>query len=279
MPPEIATPTQETTPVTTEVIPEAATEESAAPPETSAEQAETPALEEETPFGIIGDSKFKDVYDLVEHPEVKTFLDREVRRSEEKYAQASEQRIAEATRNWEATQLSRSFAGQMGIVLEKLDDNDVQGFERALSKVESMMEGYKPELQQSLKAEGATTAANIFFKEILDRAPDRRSRDDLEDFGISEFRKSGQEAWGSMLDRLMKAHGDSREDSGYKRGLKEGAERAAETSKVQNRENGAGPDTTQAKSSSNQTLEQELLDPNTPVQRLIEIRQQQRAGG
>lgn len=271
--------TQEATSPPTEVIPEVVTADAATPPEPSAAESEAPAPEE-TPFAIVGEARYKDVYELLDHPDVKEHLDRENRRSEERYLSQSEQRIAEATRNWEATQLSRSFAGAMGTVLEKLEDGDIAGTERALSRVEQMVKEYEPERVNALKTEGATAAANVFFQNLLERAPDRRSRDDLEDFGIAQFRKVGQDAWGQMLDRLIKTSMEQAENKGHARGLKEGREAAVESEKAEARgQPGAGPDATPARSTGTRTVEEELLDPNTSVQRLIEIRTQQKAGG
>ena len=145
-------PTQEI-PSPTEVVQEAATSEEAAAEAPPAEEAVQPEPETPSPFATVHDP-----YEVLEHPEVKPLVERQMRRTEERLAAEYQQRQETETKNWEATNLFQTIAGTTGRILERLQEGDIDASEKLISRLESLTKPFEPTYQNQLRAEGVQHA-------------------------------------------------------------------------------------------------------------------------
>jgi len=222
-------PTQEL-PSPTEVAEAPATSEEAAAPLPPAEEAAPP--EPESPFASV-----RDPYEVLEHPEVKPLIERQMRRTEERLTAEWEQRQQQETRNWEATETYKTIAGVVGRITEQLDGGNYEVPERLIGRLESLAKPFEPEYQQHYQQLGAAQtfgSAMAAFKEGLDM----RRQDELDD-----LRQRRGATWGDLINARVKMGIEKEREKWEKDGIEKGRKAALNDIAARER-TGQGPDLT-----------------------------------
>lgn len=175
----------------TELAEVTATPTEGLPPVTASEEAATPSAEVEavtaSPTEAAKEEKpqpawasIPDAYDVLDHPEIKAIRERDDRRWHEDAKAGFEREFEQKHRDWESTNLNRTVQSAFGRVLEKLADSDAAGFEKAIDRVENLIQPYLEDTRQQSVREGALAAAND-FKRLFRTGLDRKSSDELDD--------------------------------------------------------------------------------------------------
>ena len=140
-----------------------------------------------------------DAYELLDLEEVRAIRERDDKRRDEDQKAVFEREFESKHREWESTNLHRTVQSAFGRVLEKLADADAEGFEKAIDRVETLVQPYLEDTRQQSIREGALAAAND-FKRLFRTGLDRKSSDELDDM----LGKSGI-TWQDLFDFREKA--------------------------------------------------------------------------
>ena len=270
-----ATATQTDLPSPAEAAEAPATPAEGAPePVTAPETAEEPAPsveEPEKPYATIKGQPLEDAYGVLDHEEMKPHLERRDRRVDETIRQEYQGQFDEAKKGLEATHAHKTLAGIYGNILQKLQDSDIEGATRLIDRLDTAIEPYKETHAEGLKSEGKMTAS----RELLGAfhgSLGRREQEQFEDFCTTRRNAS----WKDIIDHYVELRGVS-----TKKPLQEkvtSLETQLEEAKRRIREGGGAPDLT-PKGGGGGSDEKLLLDPNTPIATITEIRTRQKAAG
>ena len=159
--------------------PQAAAEE-VAPPETGATEPAEEQPPEVTPRYLIDGEPVEDEYAILDHPKLKPHIERHEQRVEETLRGQYEERLTQATQKWESTNLHNALSTEMGRVMDRLSDSDLERTDKVLTRLERMVEPYLEPYRQSLRTEGAEGLNRVFYDALLGPL-DRKSRDEFED--------------------------------------------------------------------------------------------------
>jgi len=140
-----------------------------------------------------------DAYEVLELPDIKAIRERDDRRRDEDQRAVFEREFETKHKDWESTNLNRTVQSAFGRVLEKLADADVDGFEKAIARVETLVQPYLDDVKQQTLNEGALAAAKQ-FKGLFRTGLDRKSSDELDDFA-----KLPSTTWQDLFDFREKA--------------------------------------------------------------------------
>lgn len=180
------------------------------PPPTASDEAVTTSTEDVTasPSETVTEPDEKpqpawasvtDAYELLDLEEVRAIRDRDDRRRDDDQRVVFEREFDTKHKDWESTNLNRTLQSGLGRVLEKLADGDVDGFEKAIERVQALAEPYLDETRQQSIREGALAAAGD-FKRLFRAGLDRKSSDELDDM----MGKQGT-TWQDLFDFREKA--------------------------------------------------------------------------
>jgi hypothetical protein len=261
------TPTEVEVPTPAEVVEAPKTEAVETPAEETkpeAEPTETKPEAEEPPAW----AGTRDPYDVLELEEFKPHLERRDRRVEERMRTEYQGQYEQAVGNWKATEAHKQLAGIYGNILQKLQDSDVDNTEKLIGRLEEAVEPYSDAYKKGIKAEGSREAATELYGAVLGSL-DHRGQDELQDY-LATTRNAG---WGDILKRRDEIReGKVKQSSSDKITSLEAQIEALKATKRP-----GGPDTT-PKGGGGGDDSKKLLDRNTPVSELMEIRARQRAG-
>ena len=255
-------PATEIAPTPTEAAQDTTTE-AVTPESVSAEPEVSP--QEPPSISSFLDREDFDPYPVLDHPKFEPVFKREVeRQAADRVAQIRQEADAQV-KDWEATNAYRTLAGYYGNLIEKLEAGDMEGAGRVLERLEKTTEPFTQRVLVAQRDEGRIEQARDFFQTLRGRF-DRRTQDRFDEM---VDRKA---SWENLLDFL--------EEEGKKgRTHREEAERhkaVAEKAKAQARGE-EGPNLAQGKTGAGRSEEEELMDPNTSIGRLQEIRNRRRA--
>ena len=121
-----------------------------------------------------------DAYEILDLEEVKAIRERDDRRRDDDQRVVFEREFETKHKDWESTNLNRTVQSAFGRVLEKLADGDVDGFEKAIDRVETLVQPYLEDTRNQAIREGAVAAAGD-FKRLFRAGLDRKSSDELDD--------------------------------------------------------------------------------------------------
>jgi hypothetical protein len=263
------TPTEVEVPTPAEVVETPKTE--AAPEATPAEEPKPEAEPTETkpePEKPTWADK-TDPYDVLELEEFKPHLERRDRRIEEGVRTTYQAQLEEATGNWKATEAHKQLAGIYGNILQKLEDGDADTVGKLVGRLEEAIEPYSESYKKGLKTEGSSEAAQELYGAVRGSL-DPRSQDELQDYVIAN-RGTG---WGDIL----KKRDEIREGKVNKSSSDEITSLKATIEDLKARGRPDGPDTTPKGGADGRSDEELQMDPNTPIETLIEIQARQEAG-
>lgn len=272
--PSEATTTQTDLPSPAEAVEAPATPAEGAPePATAPETAEEPAPStEETPpqpFATIKGQTLEDAYGVLDHEEMKPYLERRDRRVDDRIRQEYQGQFDEAKKGLEATHAHKTLAGIYGNILQKLQDSDIEGVTRLIDRLDTAIEPYKEDHAKGLRSEGAMSASRQILGEFQ-ASLGRREQESFEDFCATRRNAT----WKDIIDHYVELRGVS-----TKKPLQEkvtSLETQLEEAKRRIREGGGAPDLA-PKGGGVGKDEDLLLDPNTPIETIKEI--QARQGG
>lgn len=262
------TPTEAATPTPAEVV-EAPTTEAPAIAETPAEEPKTEAepVEEPKPEAVPW-AEVTDPYELLDLPDLQIHLERRDRGVEERLQTDYRQRYEVATKSWESQQVHKQMAGFYGNILQKIEDGDAETVGKLIDRLEKAVEPYAEPYRQSLKDEGAAGVGTHFLVALRNSLP-RRGQDELMDY-ITTHRSAPWETIVKERDRL-------RED-GSRKPLEDEITSLKAANEELKRRATTGPDLTKPAGGAKGDDNERLLDPETPVAELREIRERQKAG-
>jgi hypothetical protein len=255
--------TETTLPSPTEAV-EAPPTEKAEEPQTTEAVEEAPA--EKTPLAW---AEVEDPYDVIELDDFKPILERRSGLIEERLREDYEGRLQAATKNWESTNTHSTLSGIVGNLTEQLEASNLEGADKAIARLEKFREPYMEAHEKGLKGEGASAQVNQSLRDMLGLL-DVRSQEALYDLarktnGIGE----------PVLKKFLELGGKK----DFERGLKENRDAAAEREKLEARK-GQGANLTPGSpaggTKDDNTL---LLDPDTPMEKVKEIRARQKLAG
>ena len=256
----LVTPTAEAEAPRTEA---ATSEEAAAPaqePSPAAAAAETQLEKEPEP---------PDPYDELEHERFKPVLERRDQRKAEAIRQEFQAQLAKDTKDWQSTQAYEQIAGVYGTILEKLGEGDTETVGKLVGRLEQAMEPFSTPYKDGIKAEGSSEAAQQLYGAVRGSL-DPRGQDELQDYLIATRNAS----WGDIL----KKRDEIREGKANKTSADETTSLKAQIEDLKAKARPDGPDTTPKGGSDGRSDDEILLDPSTPVEKLIEIQARQEAG-
>jgi hypothetical protein len=144
----------------------------------------------------------EDEYAVLEVPEVQAVIERDWRRKEERLRSDLEAEYQRRDRVWESTNLHDQVQGALGRVLQTISDNDPDGFERAISRVENMAKPYLEDYRRQLKEEGQSEIMSVVGK-VLGAGLDRRSAD-----AYDELWRTPGTTWQQLMEFRDKARID-----------------------------------------------------------------------
>ena len=172
--------TQETAEVTADTLPPpTVTDETVTPVEdVTASPTETVTEPDEKPQPAW--ASVSDAYELLDLDEIKAIRERDDRRRDEDQRVVFEREFDTKHKDWESSNLNRTVQSAFGRVLEKLADADVDGFEKAIDRVETLVQPYLEDTRNQAIREGAVAAAGD-FKRLFRVGLDRKSSDELDD--------------------------------------------------------------------------------------------------
>ena len=217
-----ASPSTQELPTPTETLEAQATsvEEAAAQPVLAGEEGEKPGPEEAPPAW----ASIRDPYDLLEHDEVKPYLERRDRRIQEGLTAEYQGKLEAATKEWESTNLHQSLAGYVGRITDLLGGltPDVEGADRLLGRLESLAKPFEETYRDTFRNEGRNNALGgvlAVFKDGLDL----RRQDEIEDMV-----RNPRTTWGDLLKQRIKMGAEKERETGRKEGREEGRKAALE---------------------------------------------------
>ena len=121
-----------------------------------------------------------DAYELLDLEEVRAIRERDDRRRDEDQRAVFDKEYEQKHRDWESTNLNRTVQSAFGRVLEKLADGDIDGFDKAIDRVETLVQPYLEDTRNQAIREGAVAAAGD-FKRLFRAGLDRKASDELDD--------------------------------------------------------------------------------------------------
>ncbi len=256
------TPTETEVPTPAEVVEAPKTEAVETPAEETKPEAEpTEAKPEEPEKPAWADTK--DPYDVLELEEFKPHLERRDRRIEEGIRTNYQTQLEQATGNWKATEAHKQLAGIYGNILQKLEDGDAETVGKLVGRLEEAVEPYSEAYKKGIKAEGSQEAARELYGAVVGSL-DPRGQDELQDY-LTTTRNAG---WGDIL----KKRDEIREGKATKSSSDEVTSLKAQIEDLKAKARPDGPDTTPKGGADGRSDEEIKLDPNTPIEKLREIR-------
>lgn len=243
------------------------------PQPTAATEPEQPAPEAgevvpEPSFATIEGEVYKDEFAILDHPKVKEtlrFRDDQVRNE---LQQDFNGRYEKATKDWESLQAHQTINGLIGNLQARLDESNFDGADRIIAKLEKFREPYMESYERQIQDIAGTRKSTEVFG-ILMEGLDMRGQHEL---NILAQTTGDWKKIVAKRDEILKT---AAKEAARQEGLKEGKAAASAAQPV-----GPGAGVLAPGSPAGGKSEEKLLlDPNTPIKTITEIRARQRAAG
>jgi hypothetical protein len=242
----------------TEATTGAEAESPPAPPEEAAPEETTPPW-----------SSLTDVYDVLTLEELKPHLEERDGRTEARLRQDFQGQLEQMTKDWETTNAHQTINGLVGRLTSKLDEGDFEGADRMLAKLQAFREPYTEPYQKLMRDQVSQASSKSFLALMEDALGPREAA------ALNKKATSGT-AWPDLMKTFVGLVGEEREKKGYAGGLKENRDAAAERERLESRQ-GQGANLAPGSPAGGRSDSERLLDRNTPVSELREIRARQQA--
>ncbi len=203
-------------------------------PEAGVESQATVGTEEAPPAPEAGAAAPElDPYEVLARPEFKEHLQRRDGRIEENLRGQYNQQLEERTKNWESTQVYQTFNALTGNLSARLEESNLEGADRMLSKLEKLREPYSEAYRKQQQDAGSTATATQLFG-LLMNGLGVREQDELRDAA------GPGSQWKDIVEKFGALKQKGADDRAYKR-LKDerGAAGAASERVQQAKERGA----------------------------------------
>ena len=211
--------------------------------------------------------------DELEHKRFKPHLERRDRRTAERVRAEEAQNRQQAQASADAESVNLAIQNAYGNIAQKLEGEGVETLDRYLPRLEAVTAPWVEKEKTKLRDEGATKGAGQAAQQLYGAvlgSLDSRGQEDLQDYVVQNHGAS----WADILNQ----RDEIRENKTKKSSSDEITSLKAQIEGLKAKARPDGPDTTPKGGSDGRSDEEIQLDPNTSIEKLIEIEARQAAG-